>query len=88
MVCDVTFDNEMDESLVIIPYTAVTTDDHGNPFVYTVSANNNKTKKQIIEVGSYQKNGLTVLSGLSVGQVIVVEGKEKVADNTQISFQE
>ena len=86
MVCDVTFENEMDEELVVIPYTAVTTDDHGNTFVYTVSPENSRVKKQIIKVGSYQKNGLTVLGGLAVDQMIVVEGKEKVADNTQISF--
>jgi RND family efflux transporter MFP subunit len=86
MVCDVTFENEMDEKFVVIPYTAVTTDDHGNTFVYTVSPENNKVKKQIIEVGPYQKNGLTVLSGLAVDQMIVVEGKEKVTDNSQINL--
>ena len=86
MVCDVTFENDMDEKLVVIPYTSVTTDDHGNTFVYTVSSDDGKTKKQIIEVGPYHKNGLTVYSGLAVGQMIVVEGKEKVTDNTQISL--
>jgi multidrug efflux pump subunit AcrA (membrane-fusion protein) len=86
MVCDVTFENEMKEKLVVIPYTAVTTDDHGNTFVYTVSPENSKVKKQIIEVGPYQKDGLTVLSGLAVDQMIVVEGKEKVTDNSQINL--
>lgn len=86
MVCDVTFENEMDEALMVIPYTAVTTDDQGNTFVYTVSPESSKVKKQIIKVGSYQKDGLTVLSGLAVDQMIVVEGKEKVADNFQINL--
>ncbi|HSH52159.1 MAG TPA: efflux RND transporter periplasmic adaptor subunit [Bacteroidales bacterium] len=84
MVCDVTFEDDMNEKLMVVPYTAVTTDDQGNAFVYTVSPESSRVKKQNIKVGSYNKNGLIVLDGLVVNQLVIVEGKEKVTANTQI----
>lgn len=86
MVCDVNFEREIDEELIVIPYTSVTTDDHGDTFVYVVSPDNSSVKKQIIEIGAYHKTGLIVLNGLAVNQFIVVEGKEKLTENTQIKL--
>lgn len=43
-------------------------------------------KKQIIETGNYCGSNIEVISGLSTGQTIVSEGKEKISDNTEISF--
>lgn len=91
MVCDVTIDNiavnETDQKLLIVPYRAVTTDHNGDAFVYTVQAHKKRVTKQIVKIGTYNKDGLVVLSGLSVDQMIVVEGKEKLANNTKINIQ-
>lgn len=86
MVCDVNFEKQIDEELLVVPYTAVTTDDDGDTFVYKVSADSSRVSKQIIKVGAYHKVGLIVFKGLAVNQLIVVEGKEKLADNTLISL--
>jgi RND family efflux transporter MFP subunit len=86
MVCDVTIDLKNEKALVIIPYNAVTTDDNGNTFVFVVSTDNKTVKKQEITTGSYCGTGIEVLNGLAIGETIVVEGKEKLSENSLISL--
>ena len=84
MVCDVILNTAAIKELVVVPYDAVSKDTEGNSFVYIVSPDQKSVKKQIITVGDYQSSGVEVLSGLTVNQTIVVEGKEKLSDNSQI----
>lgn len=86
MVCDVNMNSSSEKQLVIVPYNAVSKDTEGNSFVYIVSPDSKSVKKQIIKVGNFQSSGIEVLSGLTVNQNIVVEGKEKLSDNSLISL--
>jgi RND family efflux transporter MFP subunit len=86
MVCDVILNTSTEKELVVIPYNAVSKDTEGNSFVYIVSPDSKSVKKQIIKVGNYQSSGVEVLSGLAVNQNIVVDGKEKLSDNSIISL--
>ena len=86
MVCDVTLNTPTENELVIIPYSSVSKDTEGNTFVYLVSPDKKTVKKQIIEIGNYQSSGVEVLNGLTLNQTIVVEGKEKLSDNSVISL--
>jgi RND family efflux transporter MFP subunit len=86
MVCDVTIDLKSEKEIVIIPYNAITTNEHGKPFVFVVSTDNKTVKKQEITTGNYCGSGIEVLSGLAIGETIVVEGKEKLSDNSLISL--
>ena len=84
MVCDVVLNTTTEKELVVVPYNSVSKDTEGNSFVYIVSADQKSVKKQIITVGDYQSSGVEVLSGLIANQTIVVEGKEKLLDNSLI----
>ena len=84
MVCNVILDPANEERAVLISYYAVTKDTEGRSFVYVVSPDQKSVRKQIITVGDYQTNGLEVLNGLNTNQSVVVEGKEKLSDNSQI----
>ena len=84
MVCDVVLNTNSGKETVIVPYNSVSKDTDGNSFVYVVSPDQKSVKKQIITVGCFQSSGLEVLSGLTTNQTIVVEGKEKLTDNSQI----
>ena len=84
MVCDVVLNTNSEKEMVIVPYNSVTKDTNGNSFVYVVSPDQKSVRKQIITVGGYQSSGLEILSGLTTNQTIVVEGKEKLTDNSQI----
>ena len=86
MVCDVILNPATEKELVVVPNSAVSKDTEGNTFVYLVSTDNKRVKKQIIEVGNYQTSGIEVRSGLTANQIIVVEGKEKLSDNCLISL--
>ena len=86
MVCDVTLNTTTEKEVVVVPYSAVSKDDEGNSFVYVVQPDNQSVKKQIVEVGNYQTSGVEVLRGLIPNQTIVVEGKEKLSDNSLISL--
>ncbi len=84
MVCDVVLDSTAEKQMVLVPYSAVSKDTEGNSFVFVVNNDQKSVKKQIIKVGGYQTNGLEIIGGLAENQTIVVEGKEKLTDNSQI----
>ncbi|MGV8829027.1 MAG: efflux RND transporter periplasmic adaptor subunit [Breznakibacter sp.] len=86
MVCDVVLNTNDAKQVVLVPYNAVTKDDDGNTYVFVVTSNQKSVKKQIVTVGDYQSNGLEIIKGLTVDQVVVVEGKEKLMDNSLISL--
>jgi len=86
MVCDVTVSPNGVKNCLLIPYQAVSKDEDQKSFVFIVNKATKKVKKQIIEIGNYSGNCIEVRSGLNLGQTIVVEGKEKLSDNTVISF--
>jgi RND family efflux transporter MFP subunit len=86
MVGDVTLNLTSEREMMLIPYQSAIQDNEGKHFVFVVDPGSKKVKKQFIGIGNYSGNDLEVLSGLTRGQTIVVGGKEKLSDNSLISF--
>ena len=86
MVCDVVLNTSAEKTMVLVPYNSVSKDTDGNLFVFVVSPDKKTVKKQVVKVGGYQTNGLEIISGLAADQTIVIEGKEKLFDNSLISL--
>jgi RND family efflux transporter MFP subunit len=86
MVCDATLSLERETALLVIPYQAVSKDNFGKAFVFVVTEDGKKVRKQNITVGTYRESGIEVLEGLDPDQKIVVSGKEKLSDNSLISL--
>jgi RND family efflux transporter MFP subunit len=86
MVCDVSIPVEGNIKQLLIPYRAVSTDDNGNPYVYVINEGTKRVSKQNIEIGNYSDSHIIVLSGLTEGSLIVVDGKEKLSNNQLISY--
>ena len=86
MVCDVILNTSTEKELVVVPYNAISKDTDGNSFVYVLQPDNQSVKKQIIKIGGYQTSGVEVMSGLTANQAVIVEGKEKLEDNSIISL--
>lgn len=83
MVADVTLKtSQQEKSLYIIPYHIVQLDEHNNSFVWI--NNNGKAQKRNIICGEFTSNGVVVLSGLNENDEIIVEGQQKVCENTKI----
>ena len=53
MVCDVTLKLESEKVSLVVPYKAVSKDNDGKSYVYIMSPDNNKVKKQNIIIGRY-----------------------------------
>jgi RND family efflux transporter MFP subunit len=86
MVCDVTLNLEREAVSFVVPYKAVSKDSNGKSFVYVVSTDGAKVRKQEITVGNYLDSGIEVLSGITPGEVVVSEGCGKLTDNSLISL--
>lgn len=86
MVCDLTLNISSEKEIVFVPYQSVSKDKEGNAFVYVANTNEKKAVKQIVKTGNYNGNNLEIISGLTKGQMIVNDGKEKLSDNSLISF--
>ena len=86
MVCDVMLDSGAPNTQVVVANTAVTRNSNGETFVFVVSNDNKTVKKQTVSVGNYNENGIVIVAGLTPGNTIVVDGKEKLNDNSLISL--
>lgn len=86
MVCDVHMEQSMEKEMLIIPYRCVSKDADNHTYVFLVDPSSKKARKQIIQTGGYQGDGIGVISGLEPGQSIVYGGKEKLSDNRLISW--
>ena len=86
MVCDVKMETTMEKELVLVPNQSVSKDHENNAFVFVVDPSAKRVRKQVIKTGQFQDSGLEVVDGLEAGQLIVNEGKEKLSDNSLISY--
>jgi len=86
MVCDVNMGLVQNKEMLVVTYKAVDKDKDNNSFVYVVGPTGNTVKKRIIQAGNYQNNDIEVLSGLSLGETVVNEGKQKLSENCKISL--
>lgn len=66
----------------VIPAGIVQLDEHNNNFVWVNK--DGKATKRIIRCGDFTANGVTVLSGLNVGDEIIVKGQQKVCEGTEV----
>jgi multidrug efflux pump subunit AcrA (membrane-fusion protein) len=76
----------MEKEVILVPNQSVSKDNENRVYVYVVDPSEKRAKKQVIKTGQYLDSGLEVVSGLAAGQLIVNEGKEKLSDNSLISF--
>lgn len=86
MVCDVGMNLEPTDSVLVIPYRAVSKDSDGKTYVFAVTPDNQRVRKQYISVGQYHGSGIEILDGLTEGQAVVVEGSNKLSDNSKINL--
>lgn len=86
MICDISMHTEGEVSSLVIPYNAVSVDNEGKQYVYVVSENKDRVKKQYVRTGKYKGSGIRITEGLTEGQVVVCSGNDKLSDNTLISL--
>ena len=84
LTCDVRILNNNTTKSLVVPYSAVTVE-VGEYFVFVI--NGNRVKERKIDIGRTINNDMVIVnSGLNEGDQIVVEGVQKLRDNSQISL--
>jgi len=86
MVCDVNLGITATKDVLTVPYQAVDKDRDNNTFVFVVDQEQMIAKKRIIHIGNYVNDNIEIVDGLSVGEKVVCEGKQKLSDNCKVTF--
>lgn len=86
MVCDLFIHQNSQFKAIVAPYQAVDRDTNGNSYVFVVNKASKTVKKQLVKTGSYSEDGIVILSGMSAGEQVVTDGKDKLVDNAQIDY--
>lgn len=86
MACDIDLVTTSITNDITVPYNSVIQDENKKNFVYTVNSSTNKATKQHVEVGLFSNNEIIVINGLSEGDIIVIEGQQKLHDQSSITF--
>ena len=83
MVTEVRQDSQKAGILCVIPAHIVQIDEKNRSFVWV--DDNGKAKKRVITCGDFTAEGVTVVEGLHQGDRIIVEGQQKVCNDTKLS---
>lgn len=86
MVCNAVFNNQQLVNRLVVPMSAVQMGANGEKYVYVADAASNKAVKKEVETGGIVSNGIIIKSGLSDGDLLVVDGYQKVSNNTLIQI--
>ncbi len=86
MACDVTIKMNPKVDIITISYQSIAKDEDENNYVFVVDPNSKIVSKKKVQLGSFVNNKIEIVSGISKGDLIVVEGKQKITDNQKVTF--
>jgi len=86
MVCAVTILSNTSTVQVVIPSNVIQIDEENQKYVFIADANSNKVMKKFVEVGSPYNNGIIITKGLQIGDQLIVEGYQKINENSTIQI--
>lgn len=81
MVCKVSISDKNEARAIIIPASAVETDTKGR-FVWL--CDEGKVSKRFVSIGGYSGKGVIVTSGLESGDMVIVQGTDKVSTGMSV----
>lgn len=86
MACDITIDISSENNTITIPYQCVIKDKEGGNYVYIVDSQSKIAFKKPVQLGSFINNKIEIVSGVSEGDLIVTEGKQKLSNQVKVTF--
>lgn len=84
MVAEVSLSKKDADRTFIIPAQILQIDEQNQTFVWV--NRQGKASRRLIRCGEFTADGVTVVDGLKDGDEIIVEGQQKVCENTPLSF--
>ena len=86
MVSNVEITIQDPNSKITIPYQAVIKNGDDYNYVFIVNSKTKTVEKKLVEVGELSNNMIQIISGVSAGDILVVEGQHKLADDDKVIF--
>lgn len=86
MACAVSMNMNPKKDIIVIPYQSILKDIDENNYVYVVDPNSKIVSIKKVQLGSFVNNKIEIISGISIGDLIIVEGKQKITDNQKVTF--
>lgn len=86
MVCEVEIPLTSSDTVLLVPITSVDCDANGQTFVFKVDQNQKTATKNPVQIEGFENDMLVIASGLREGEVVVVQGNQKITDQTNIEF--
>lgn len=83
MLCTLYLDNGRESRSIVIPSNVVQLDDNNNSIVWVNKGG--KAEKRRVTTGLLSDKGVQILSGLNVGDELIIEGYQKVSDNMSVT---
>lgn len=86
MICSLNIVNGENRTAIILPTSVIQTDDCNRTFLWV--NNKGKAQKKTVQTGMLTRNGVVILSGISTGDEVIVEGQQKVSEGMDITDKE
>lgn len=86
MACNIGVPLDEDHAMLLLPSKAVMKDERGTNYVFVVNKQAQKAKRVNIQTNGIINNQLAVLSGVTPGDLLIVEGQHKLSDGMKIRF--
>lgn len=86
MVCDVNISFPSAETALLIPLSSVDRDENQRSFVYVVDQKTNRATKKFLQIDGMANDMLSVSSGIEAGEMIVIQGNQKLTDQALVTF--
>lgn len=83
MLCSLYLDSGKESLSIIIPSNVVQLDDNNNSIVWINKGG--KAEKRKVTTGLLSDKGVQIISGLNVGDELIIEGYQKVSDNMSVT---
>lgn len=84
MICTVMLSKEDDVPQILIPVTAVHEENGGRKYVWT--AKNGKAERTYVGIGETSGNKIAITNGLNEGDLIVIDGFQKISNGSKIIY--
>lgn len=82
MLCTLNLTQSTTTSVVLVPCSVVQLDSSNQHFVWVVQQG--KAVRRTVGLGQFEGDSIAVVSGLSEGEQLIVEGQQKISDNMQV----
>ena len=86
MIAEASIKTNIAAKNILLPLEIINHDLDNQEFVYVVDKAQNKAFKRKISIGKVTDNQVEVVSGLSVGEVVVSAGQNKLSDGSLITI--